>query len=221
MYKICSKCKEEKELSFFSKKTSNKDGFRSECKICVKDYRKANKTKISAYAKDYRDANKVKIAAHKKNYREENKDKTSAYDKNYRKSNSLAIAAYAKCYSEANKLKITNQKKEYRKTNKTAYTLYQRSYRLTNKARLAAITAKRRAAKLQATPSWLTKEEFVQIEEMYECAVAFKLYTGEEYHVDHIVPLQGKNVCGLHVPWNLQLLSAHENKSKSNKLLEN
>jgi 5-methylcytosine-specific restriction endonuclease McrA len=73
--------------------------------------------------------------------------------------------------------------------------------------------------KINATPAWLTKEDHVQIQELYEIAQAFKLYTGQQYHVDHIVPLQGKNVCGLHVPWNLQVLEASENIRKSNKLL--
>lgn len=71
--------------------------------------------------------------------------------------------------------------------------------------------AKRRAAKLHRTPDWLTNEEWAQIQGMYEACPS-------THHVDHVVPLQGEAVSGLHVPWNLQLLEAHENLSKSNTL---
>lgn len=71
--------------------------------------------------------------------------------------------------------------------------------------------AKRRAQKINATPKWLTKEHWEQIKEIYDSCP-------EGYHVDHIMPLQGKNLSGLHVPWNLQHLPAKINCSKGNKV---
>lgn len=66
----------------------------------------------------------------------------------------------------------------------------------------------RYTTKMQATPSWVNKKE---LEEIYlNCPVGFE--------VDHIIPLRGKNVCGLHVPWNLQYLTKAENLKKSNKV---
>jgi hypothetical protein len=79
-----------------------------------------------------------------------------------------------------------------------------------------ADTAKRRAAKLQRTPLWLTLTHHKQIDRFYWEAAEVSKIVGEFYHVDHIVPLQGKTVSGLHVPWNLQILPAKENLSKGN-----
>lgn len=68
----------------------------------------------------------------------------------------------------------------------------------------------------QATPKWLSKEHKQQIFDTYELMRDCRAVTGEDYHVDHIVPLRGENICGLHVPWNLQVLPGYVNISKSN-----
>lgn len=123
-------------------------------------------------------------------------------------------------WQENNKDKIAIRVSLYEKHNRKKITLKKREYRQINRGKINAAASKRRALKLKATPKWLTEQDLKQIEELYEIAQAFKLYTGQEYHVDHIVPLKGENVCGLHVPWNLQILEASENIRKSNKLLE-
>lgn len=200
--KTCSKCKEEKLFDAFSKNKNRKDGYQSNCKSCMKQYNETNKERISEYRKQYHINNKEEIAQ----YYETNKKQKKYYQKQYYDANKN----YSVEYREANREQIT----EYQRS-------YQNEYKKANRAKINAIASRRRAVKLNATPSWLTSEQLQEIEELYEIAQAFKVYTGQEYHVDHIVPLQGKNVCGLHVPWNLQILEASENIRKSNKLLDN
>jgi 5-methylcytosine-specific restriction endonuclease McrA len=81
-----------------------------------------------------------------------------------------------------------------------------------------AAVARRKAAKLQRTPAWLTEDDFWIIKEAYELAKVRTDMLGFQWHVDHIVPLQGKTVSGLHVPWNLQVIPAVENIRKGNRL---
>jgi len=85
---------------------------------------------------------------------------------------------------------------------------YVKKWDSANKAAKAAISARRRATEKQALPAWA---DAARIAEIYESARA----AGME--VDHIIPLAGKTVCGLHVHQNLQLLSPQANRSKSNK----
>lgn len=73
---------------------------------------------------------------------------------------------------------------------------------------------KRRAAELSATPAWLTKEHFEEIEEIYKSSRELSRTTRIKHEVDHIVPLQGRDVCGLHVPWNLKPIPSSVNRSK-------
>lgn len=74
---------------------------------------------------------------------------------------------------------------------------------------------KKQFAKTQATPTWV---DIKAIQAFYIQARQLTKETGTKYHVDYIVPLQGKTVCGLHVPWNLQILTAEENIRKGNRL---
>jgi 5-methylcytosine-specific restriction endonuclease McrA len=67
-------------------------------------------------------------------------------------------------------------------------------------------------------PSWLRDEEVNEIALAYVWARAWSVATGVQHHVDHVVPLQGKSVSGLHVPWNLRILPASLNLRKSNQL---
>lgn len=76
----------------------------------------------------------------------------------------------------------------------------------------------RRGLKWDATPQWLSESHAAQIRAIYDHARDCSVVTGERYEVDHIVPIKGKNVCGLHVPWNLQVLPMSENRKKSNKV---
>lgn len=76
--------------------------------------------------------------------------------------------------------------------------------------------ASRRAKLINAQPKWLSEEQQSTIKQLYKEAQDKTKIDGIIYHVDHIVPLQGKNVCGLHVPWNLQVITAEENLRKSN-----
>ena len=140
----------------------------------------------------YREADKVKAAARANAYYEANKERNRARDKAYRKANKERINARGKAWREANKERVNARIKAWAKSN--------------NGLRKAT-WARRRAAKLQAIPAWANPDA---IKGFYETALP-----GE--HVDHIVPLQGKTVSGLHCEANLQHLPASENQSKSNK----
>lgn len=93
-------------------------------------------------------------------------------------------------------------------------------YQKANRGKRNAIGAKRHAAKLKRTPTWLSQAELAEIEGVYHFAKVMEQTTGRKHHVDHVVSLQGATVSGLHVPWNLRAIPAHENQVKANRLQE-
>lgn len=105
--------------------------------------------------------------------------------------------------------------KRYSKTHRNEIIAKSRQYRRDNPAKIAALVSKRRAARKRAIPKWAN---MVAIEQFYQNARQITLETGVKHVVDHIVPLRGKTVCGLHCEDNLQVIGEKPNRLKSNKL---
>ena len=196
--KHCLKCGKHKSFLEFNKDKTKKDGLQTHCKLCRAQ---TNCDKAREYAKQYRQTHREKLREYAQQYRQTNRDKTLEYCRQWRK---------------ANRDKTRKSAQEYRQTNPDKARQSIRKWREANTDKRNALEAKRRAAKLQRTPHWLTKDQLDEIETFYTVALAFRLFTGLTYHVDHIVPLQGKNVSGLHVPWNLRVIPETDNLKKSN-----
>lgn len=97
---------------------------------------------------------------------------------------------------------------------------YQAKYKKNNIDKTLADNNVRKRRHREATPKWITAEERTAMRTMYMRARQLTKLTGERYVVDHIVPLRGESVCGLHVPWNLRVITQEENLVKSNKLVD-
>jgi len=77
--------------------------------------------------------------------------------------------------------------------------------------------AKKRAKLKNAMPKWLSENDMIEIKNIYKKAAELSKLSNVKYHVDHIIPLNGKNVSGFHVPNNLKIITARENLVKNNK----
>lgn len=94
---------------------------------------------------------------------------------------------------------------------------YQAKWKANNKTWVLADTKARRRKHREATPPWLTRKQKSEIRQLYQIAITMTQTTGEQYVIDHIVPLRSDIVCGLHVAWNLRVITRAENLQKSNK----
>ena len=125
--------------------------------------------------------------------------------------------AWKKLYREKTKDQRAAYMLEWRTKNKDHALQYGKNYRTKNKDRYNYLCQLRKISLMQRTPKWLSDEDFWVIEQAYELASLRTKTTGFQWHVDHVIPLRGKQVSGLHVPTNLQVIPWLENQRKTNK----
>jgi hypothetical protein len=141
-----------------------------------------------------------------------------------------AAETRAEYFQEYNKSEAGQKaKREYYERNKDAViasaqarpdeakNAYKKKYKEANPDLYRELVSLRRRRFRDATPKWLSEEQRMEIRLKYRLAIEMSRATGIRYAVDHEVPIQGEDVCGLHVPWNLRVITQEENLKKSNK----
>ena len=188
-----------------------------------KSWAAANREKVLEQSRDYyarncdvilqkgarrRAENREKELERHRNYRIANADKIKETALEYRENNREREQARSRKWQSKNRDRVREINKKYRASNEDKLRERQQYYNAAKPWLRAAYAANRRAAKNKATPPWADQAAIAAI---YAKAAASGLT------VDHIIPLKHPAVCGLHVLWNLQLLSSSENSRKCNR----
>jgi hypothetical protein len=197
----CARCRQVKNSCDFSKSKSHSTGYMSSCKSCLsiesKKYYKKNSVRIRTYVKKYCIENKEEVLRKKKIYTKK-RQKELQKNKDYREKRK----AQAKSWRIRNNEKVKAYNKKYK----------------TENAELCRDISRRRISSKRTTNLNLDnsiKNELVKLANKVKYLNKKEGYRA--FHLDHIIPLNHPDVCGLHVPWNLQILTYKENCSKSNK----
>lgn len=216
--KRCTVCGLEKSLNCFGKHSKMKDGLRSDCKDCIRVY-------------------SAKVREQKRAYKLRNKDRIAETMRAWRKRNANHVAAYRRAWEDEN----PERTREGQRRRRRRY--YQRNRdKILAKARFAQATVaarakrreqarrrylaspdadrsksvKRRVLKRNGQLTCLTAGDRQSILCCYALAKSLRDLFVMDVHVDHIIPLAGENVCGLHVPWNLRIVPGRQNILKGN-----
>lgn len=216
-HKQCIRCGNSYHLLEFSPYRVKETFYITVCKKCNSEanskYRNENKDKLKEtrdkFNLNHPNYGKEQYHKHKHKYIEKHKTKEFREQRKIRRNlekNKLKEKLFAKEYNKRPE-RIEKRRIGDRKRNKN----------LDRKLKRRFYSSQRKKRVKRATPSWINKQHKKQIKEFYDKSYLLFLETGEKFHVDHIIPLGGKLVSGLNVPWNLQLLNEVENERKNNK----
>lgn len=176
-------------------------------------YTITHRAEIKEAGAKWREANPERDAQNRKNYAALHPDRLHATSVRWRKLNPEKIRNSKIAYREENIEKIRISRALYRELNAEKLRADGIAYVEANREKVNALRAKRRSAKIQRIPLWFDKEA---ADAVYTQAALLRSL-GIDCHVDHIIPLRGKNVSGLHIHTNLQVITARENAMKGNK----
>ncbi|UEP42759.1 HNH endonuclease signature motif containing protein [Burkholderia sp. B21-005] len=225
--KICTQCGQSKPatVEFFSAQKGGRFGLRGCCRPCFnKKYLKSRYDNDPEYRQKRLDrerkryeSKREEIKARVTQYRVENSASVKArraqrYAENYR-----VISERKKAWYVLHGDEVRAARAKYREMFPERVRASKFAHYSENKADYIARNASRRAELIRATPRWADPSAIALL---YREAERKTKKTGVDHHVDHIVPLRGRKVCGLHVENNLRVVTATENLSKHNKLIE-
>jgi hypothetical protein len=210
--KLCPGCGQRLSLSEFGPRPERGPiAVRPRCRTCRNTARKRRRAEVSPeeqaraleLARQWKRSNPDRVREKKRAWDAANPEKVSAHKKKQGAKWRAANRRLAVARSLASRAK-----------NPERFRAYNRQWQRDNTPRCRAKYKAYMARKVRAMPVWADQD---LIEHFYRLAQKLGRETGQEHHVDHIVPLQGKTVCGLHVHDNLQVLPGKLNLSKGNR----